>query len=74
MKRFDSQQPDCLGTVEGKGKYILVDKLCSCIIKNVQVFSLGQRLAISELISLKGFHLRSLDIFECDEVHNTYIV
>ena len=57
-------------TAEGKGKYILVNKPCSCIIKNVQIFSLGQRLAISGLISLKGFHLRSLDIFKCDEVHN----
>ena len=67
---FDSQQHGRLRTAEGKGKYILVDKLCYCIIKNVQVFSLGQRLAISGLISLKGFHLRSLDIFKCDEVHN----
>ena len=67
---FDSQQHGCLRTAEGKGKYILVGKLCSCIIKNVQVFSLGQRLAISGLNSLKGFHLRSLDIFECGEVHN----
>ena len=67
---FDSQQHDRFLTAEGKGKYILVDKLCSCIIKNVQVFSLGRRLAISGLISLKGFYLRSLDIFKCDEVHN----
>ncbi|CAF1282834.1 unnamed protein product [Didymodactylos carnosus] len=30
----------------------------------------GQRLAISGLVSLNGFHLRSLDIFKCDAVHS----
>ncbi|CAF4177646.1 unnamed protein product, partial [Rotaria sordida] len=29
-----------------------------------------QRLAISALLSLNGFHLRYLDIFKCDEVHS----
>ncbi|CAF0957785.1 unnamed protein product [Rotaria sordida] len=31
---------------------------------------LSQRLAISALLSLNGFHLRSLDIFKCAEVHS----
>ncbi|CAF1432991.1 unnamed protein product, partial [Didymodactylos carnosus] len=31
---------------------------------------MGQRLAISGLVSLDGFHLRSLDIFKCDDVHS----
>ncbi|CAF1023674.1 unnamed protein product [Rotaria sordida] len=30
----------------------------------------GQRLAISALLSLNGFHLHSLDIFKCGEVHS----
>ncbi|CAF1542680.1 unnamed protein product [Rotaria sordida] len=30
----------------------------------------GQRLAISALLSLNGFHLRFLDIFKCAEVHS----
>ncbi|CAF3865788.1 unnamed protein product [Rotaria sp. Silwood1] len=30
----------------------------------------GQRLAISALLSQNGFHLRSLDIYKCDEVHS----
>ncbi|CAF4563551.1 unnamed protein product, partial [Didymodactylos carnosus] len=30
----------------------------------------GQRLAISGLISLSGFHLRLLDMFKCDKVHS----
>ncbi|CAF2118264.1 unnamed protein product [Rotaria magnacalcarata] len=37
----------------------------------------GPRLAISGLISVNGFHLRSLDIFKCDELHsmdNTHFV
>ena len=30
----------------------------------------GQRLTFGGLISLHGFHLRTLDIFKCDEVHS----
>ena len=67
---FDSQLCGRLRIAEGKGKYLFMDKLFSCITKDMQIFPLGQRLAISGLISLNGFHFMSLDIFKCDEVHN----
>ena len=36
----------------------------------MQIFLLDQRLAISALISIKGFHLKSLDIFKSNELRN----
>ena len=47
-----------------------MNRLFSCITKDVQIFPLSQSLAISALISLKSFYLRSLDIFKCDVLHN----
>ncbi|CAF2126676.1 unnamed protein product [Rotaria magnacalcarata] len=40
------------------------------VLEKVKEKVLSQRLAISGLRSLNGFHLRSLDIFKCDEVHS----
>ena len=52
-----------LRNAEGKGKFFII----KCII----TFSIiGKRVVISALISNSGFHLPSIDIFECDEDHS----